>query len=716
LPSAVTSTSVGDARGSRARPTGSAQLIQANSSSRTAATPPPIIQGRRRHSGGRGGATGAGGGSAPSTGVLGSRLSLTRIFMRAVSAANAEEIWRGSEGARRVRPAAPLRQWRLAERSPHLAPLAMADTEHEGEKRRVLSNRQVLAFVVRQWRRRPKLFAVTAGFMLLATLCDLSIPWAAGRPDRRGGRSGAAGGRGVGRLGGAGRHLRAVLQPQTGGVADDERFRRPQHGGDDQRGLRAGAVLLLDWHADTFAGSTVRKVTRAMWGYDNISDTLILMLGPALLVLFGLSASMFVRDAWPAWSRWCSWLIYMALSVWLTQRYIRPGQPDLQRAGFEAGRRSGGRHRRGAAIKSFGAEERESARFAETTGAWRAASIRTWNRFADNALVMNVLTAILQASMTGILVLAWAQGRAEPGDVAFAVTAYMLMAGYLRTSATWCAACRRASTTWRMSPPSRARRPRWTTGPARRPSGRQGEIAFEDVTFRYKNALEPLYEGFSLRIAPGERVALVGPTGAGKSTFVKLVQRLYDVQGGRILIDGQDVSQVRQATLRPALAVVPQDPALFHRAIAENIAYGRPEATADEIKLAARRARAHDFIMRLPKGYDTLVGERGVKLSGGERQRVAIARAFLADAPILVLDEATSSLDVETERQVQAAMDELMEGRTTIVIAHRLSTIRGADRILVFHDGRVVEEGRHGELLSRGGAYARLSAVAEGAA
>jgi ATP-binding cassette subfamily B protein len=426
---------------------------------------------------------------------------------------------------------------------------------------------------------------------------------------------------------------------------------------------------------------------------------------------------MFVRDALAGVVSLVLVLIYMALSVWLTQRYIRPvnlvsNALDSKLGGVLADAIGGV-----PAIKSFGAEERESARFAETTGAWRAASIRTWNRFADNALVMNILTAVLQASMTGILVLAWAQGRAEPGDVAFAVTAYMLMAGYLRNFGDMVRGLQKGIddledvAAFSRTTPEVDDRP---GAPAFRPG--RGEIAFEDVTFRYKNALEPLYEGFSLRIAPGERVALVGPTGAGKSTFVKLVQRLYDVQGGRILIDGQDVSQVRQATLRPALAVVPQDPALFHRTIAENIAYGRPEATADEIKLAARRARAHDFIMRLPKGYDTLVGERGVKLSGGERQRVAIARAFLADAPILVLDEATSSLDVETERQVQAAMDELMEGRTTIVIAHRLSTIRGADRILVFHDGRVVEEGRHGELLSRGGAYARLSAVAEGAA
>jgi len=241
-----------------------------------------------------------------------------------------------------------------------------------------------------------------------------------------------------------------------------------------------------------------------------------------------------------------------------------------------------------------------------------------------------------------------------------------------------------------------------------------GEIIFDRVSFRYRSAETPLYDEFSLMIEPGERVALVGPTGAGKSTFVKLIQRLYDVQGGRILVDGQDIAAVTQGSLRRAVAVVPQDPALFHRALSDNIAYARPGATEDEIVLAAKRARAHDFISRLPKGYGTLVGERGVKLSGGERQRVAIARAFLADAPILVLDEATSSLDVETERQVQAAMEELMVGRTTIVIAHRLSTIRGADRILVFENGRIVEEGTHADLVRHGGAYARLHAVTEG--
>jgi ATP-binding cassette subfamily B protein len=311
----------------------------------------------------------------------------------------------------------------------------------------------------------------------------------------------------------------------------------------------------------------------------------------------------------------------------------------------------------------------------------------------------------------------WARGEATAGDVAFVITTFMLMTSYLRNIGENIRTAQRGLDDTEDVARYATLDPQVMDAPgARAFAPGRGEIAFDRVTFRYKSAARPLYDGFSLRIAPGERVALVGATGSGKSTFVKLIQRLYDVEDGRILIDGQDVAAIRQGSLRRAIAVVPQDPALFHRSLAENIAYARPEASEEQVMLAARRARAHDFIGGLPNGYQTLVGERGVKLSGGERQRVAIARAFLADAPILVLDEATSSLDVETERQVQAAMEELMVGRTTIVIAHRLSTIRSADRILVFENGRVVEEGRHADLVESGGTYARLHAVTEGVA
>jgi ATP-binding cassette subfamily B protein len=237
----------------------------------------------------------------------------------------------------------------------------------------------------------------------------------------------------------------------------------------------------------------------------------------------------------------------------------------------------------------------------------------------------------------------------------------------------------------------------------------KGEVVFDRITFRYGAHTEPLFHDFTLRIEPGQRVGLVGHSGSGKTTFVKLLQRLYDLNEGRILIDGQEIGRAAQVSLRSQLALVPQEPLLFHRSLAENIAYARPEATAAEIERAAQLANAHDFIIRQPKGYATLVGERGVKLSGGERQRVALARAFLADAPILILDEATSSLDSESEALIQEAMQRLIVGRTAIVIAHRLSTVRMLDRILVFEQGRVVEEGTHDALVRRTeGTYKRL--------
>ncbi|WP_419253949.1 ABC transporter ATP-binding protein [Caulobacter sp. ErkDOM-YI] len=594
------------------------------------------------------------------------------------------------------------------------------DEDEAGNRKRVLSNGQVLGFIAQFWKRRPVLFGLGVALTLAAVAFDLALPYASG-------------------------HLiDAVVEKPRGDPAAwsalwlfvgvyfafavvrniSHRFWIPLAARNMEEMTNEGFAKVQafssDWHADSFAGATVRKLTRAMWGYDSVTDAVTIWLGPGLVVLFGLSIMMLFRQPMAGVISLVVIVAYLAANLIVIERYVRPSNLRSNALDSQIGGALADAITSNPTVKSFGAEARETARIAQVTAQWRDAVMVTWNRFTDVWLGQNLLLVVLQAGLTGSMVWGWSQGTAGPGDVAFAITAFMLMSGYLRNLGENIRMLQKGLddsedvAAWDRLAPQIADAPE---APAFKPNiGKEGPgaIAFETVTFRYKAAGAPLYDQFSLTIAPGERVALVGPTGSGKSTFVKLIQRLHDLQGGRIVIDGQDVSAVTQGSLRRAIAVVPQDPALFHRTLLENIAYGKPDATREEIEDAARKAHAHDFILQLPKGYETLVGERGVKLSGGERQRVAIARAFLADAPILVLDEATSSLDVETEAEVQIAAESLMAGRTTIVIAHRLSTVRGADRILVFQKGRVVEEGRHAELKARGGVYARLNAVSEG--
>jgi len=480
-------------------------------------------------------------------------------------------------------------------------------------------------------------------------------------------------------------------------------------------GFRDVQRFSADWHANNFAGATVRRVSRAMNAYDAISDTIVWFVLPATIVLLGITAITFAK--WPLIGLFVATTIALMLwlNYWTARHYLADDYTQTNAADTRIGASLADAVGSNAAVKAFGAEAREEQRISDIAEDWRWKAERLWLRSTNAWIIQNILLFVFQAGLVGLVVMEWSQGRATSGDAAFAVTSYFLVSGYLRTLGENIRMLQKGVADIADVVAYQAQEAEVLDAPdAPDFAPSKGEIRFENVAFGYRNQDAKLYKDFSLVIAPGETAALVGPTGAGKSTFVKLVQRLYDVDAGAIRIDGQDVRAVKQASLRRFIATVPQDPALFHRSLFENISYGRPDATLADVEAAAKRARAHDFIVKLPQGYETEVGERGVKLSGGERQRVALARAFLANAPILILDEATSSLDTQTERDVQAAMSELKEGRTTIVIAHRLSTVRNADRILVFERGAIVEQGRHADLVQQDGLYAKLNRLAQG--
>jgi len=576
---------------------------------------------------------------------------------------------------------------------------------------------EVAAFLWRHWSSQPGKLAMFGLFFGAAVVADLSFPFASARlvealsagPTAAGTRA-AAWGYGVVAL------IALVFYAARNiGV----RFWIPFAANNMERivsnGFRDVQRFSADWHADNFAGATVRRVSRAMNAYDTISDTLVWFMLPAGAVLIGVTVLTFVQ--WPMIGLFTGVAIaaFLLSALLMGRFYIADALQRYIKADTAIGAALADAVSSNATVKAFGAEAREQARLDVVVGKWGVEAKNTWGRFTNSWILQNLLLFTLQAGLLGLVLLEWAKGRATAGDAVFAITSFLLVSGYLRTLGENVQNLQKGIADIEDVVAYAKEKADVVDQPAAcvfAPGA--GGIVFDSVSFGYKNAAASLYSDFSLEIAAGETVALVGPTGSGKSTFVKLVQRLYDVDAGAIRIDGQDVRGVTQASLRRSVAIVPQDPALFHRTLKENIAYAEPDAPMEAVIAAARRARAHEFIAKLPLGYDTEVGERGVKLSGGERQRVALARAFLADAPILILDEATSSLDVETEREVQAAMAELKRGRTTIVIAHRLSTVREADRILVFDQGRIVEQGRHAELIDARGLYARLNAMSRG--
>ncbi|HMN43886.1 MAG TPA: ABC transporter ATP-binding protein [Povalibacter sp.] len=468
--------------------------------------------------------------------------------------------------------------------------------------------------------------------------------------------------------------------------------------------------LSTDWHANSFAGSIVRKITRGMWALDTLDDVLLLYLLPSAVVLIG--TVVLLGAHWPLMGvvMAIGSAAYVTFSIVVATRIIAPASrlsnaQDTKIGGVLADALSSN-----AVVKAFGAEQREDARLARVVDKWRRRTSRTWMRHTWSGSTQLALLWAIRTSITGVALWLWSQGKATPGEITYVLTTYFVVHGYLREIGQHVHQLQRSVNEME----EMVRLYDEPLGVADAPGAAplritNGEVRFEHVTFSYAGHHQPLYRDLNVRIAGGQRIGLVGHSGSGKTTFVKLIQRLYDVKSGHVLIDGQDVAHATQESLRSQIAIVPQEPILFHRSLAENIAYAKPDATQAQIERAARLANAHDFIARLPRGYQTLVGERGIKLSGGERQRVALARAFLADAPILILDEATSSLDSESEALIQEAMERLMRGRTSIIIAHRLSTVRAVDRILVFEQGRIIEDGNHETLLRQShGHYRRL--------
>jgi ATP-binding cassette subfamily B protein len=574
--------------------------------------------------------------------------------------------------------------------------------------------KDVLGFTLRHWRNQPARVSLIAILVLLSALADVVTPMYAGRLiDAM--TSGAASDPAAWHaavwafglliaLGLASMLLRqyafAVISGMTlrmmRAICDDA-FHRVQR-------------FSSDWHANTFAGSTVRKITRGIWALDLLNDTLLVALFPSLIMLVG--ATVLLGAHWPVMGAIVGGgaLFYLAVTVAMSLGFVAPAARLANGWDTRLGGALADAISCNAVVKAFGAESREEARLGRVLDKWKRRTYRTWMRGTMNGGLQGIMLVLMRTAIVGAALLLWAGNRASAGDIAFALTMFFILQGYMRDVGMHVRNLQRSVNDME----ELVGLERQPLGIADRPGARpiviaKGDIRFDRVTFQYGGHVTPLYENFSLHIAPGERVGLVGHSGSGKTTLIKLIQRMHDVNSGAILVDGQDIAQVQQASLRGQIAIVQQEPILFHRTLAQNIAYARPGASPAEIEAAARLANAHDFITALPRGYETLVGERGVKLSGGERQRVAIARAFLADARVLILDEATSSLDSESEMLIQQAMERLMVGRTTLVVAHRLSTVRALDRLIVLQKGRIVEQGTHDALIQKpDGLYRRL--------
>ena len=462
-----------------------------------------------------------------------------------------------------------------------------------------------------------------------------------------------------------------------------------------------------NFFTSNFTGTLVHKVGKFSRAFETLFDTIVTQFFPTFLFIAGATVILFIRNH----------TLGLVLAVWealflFLQIYLSRKRQPIRAMRAEADSKMTGNLSDAISNQStvslYAGTSFEVNLFKNLVQVWRKATLRSWYSDQRNQAFIGLLMNILQVGVMFMAVIFWTRGQLTLGDF-YLIQSYLLgtfnrLANINYTLRRFYDAYTDAAEMVMIleTPHEISDKPK-----AKKLAVQTGAIEFKKVYFRFNFETEIL-RNFNLSVTGGQKVALVGPSGAGKSTITKLLLRMYDITSGEISIDNQSISEITQDSLRRSISFVPQEPILFHRTLMENIRYGRQNSTNEEVLEAAKKANCHDFISALPLGYETLVGERGIKLSGGERQRVAIARAILKNAPILVLDEATSSLDSQSEMLIQQALDILMEGKTVMVIAHRLSTIMKMDRIVVLDDGEIVADGTHSELLSQGGLYAHL--------
>ncbi len=457
--------------------------------------------------------------------------------------------------------------------------------------------------------------------------------------------------------------------------------------------------LSTKFHINTFAGSTSRKIGRGVDGVEQIMDRIWFNFIPAALFIVILTGVLSYFSPQIGLIMFVGIILYASLSIgmniYLSRLHRWTDRQDSKVTASMVDSIAGN-----SLVKAFSQHDYELERHGVVISEWRRRQIKSWYASTTAAWVQSIALLLLELTLILYALQLWRIGEFSAGSVVM-MTFYMgHMWGYMRQIGNNVRDYIRGVANCEEMVEMAQQSVEIEDVPHAKPLIiKKGEIELRNITFKYDGARENIFDGLKLAVGAKEKVAFVGHSGAGKTTITKLLMRLFEINEGLIIIDDQDIATVTQESLRSSMSLVPQDPILFHRTVAENISYAQSDATYKQIEKAAKLAHAHEFIAKLPNGYDTLVGERGVKLSGGERQRVAIARAILADKPILILDEATSSLDSVSEKYIQHALEYLMGDRTSIIIAHRLSTVRSCDRIAVLDKGKLIACAPHEELM-----------------